>query len=349
MRCIKFFSRFTFIFFGLVLLGVGCGTGEVDSDLVNQRPYKEIVDPSGFVNSDPFLLQDLVGKKVILLDIMTYSCINCQRTFPYINAWHEAYEDEGLAVVGIHTPEFGFEKKIENVRDAAERFGLKFPIVLDNDYGTWNAYENRFWPRKFLIDINGNIAYDHIGEGGYDETELKIQELLEERKRVLSSNVALTKEMQDVDAEVVAPSRLRSPETYFGSLRAQFLGHAVSQEGTMIEFAEPVEQQKNSVYLVGVWDVQPEYAEAVSEDAYILYNYTAQKVFLVMSAQDGVDAWAYQDGEAVGSGAGEHVEDGLLRVEEEQLYRIIENEEVETHEFRLDVQPGLRAFAFTFG
>src|SRR3990167_6237732 len=174
--------------------------------------YKEITSPSGFVNTGPFNLKDIVGKKVILLDFMTYSCINCQRTFPYLNAWYEKYKDQGLEIVGIHTPEFAFEKNIENVREAMRRFGILYPVVFDNDYATWRAYGNQYWPRKYLIDIHGDIVYDHIGEGAYEETEMKIRELLLERSRLLGERSA--------DAGALAASQMpgtpnaaRSPET----------------------------------------------------------------------------------------------------------------------------------------
>ena len=150
---------------------------------------REITDPAGFINSEPFQLRDVIGKKVILLDIWTYSCINCQRTLPYITSWDEKYRDEGLLVVGIHSPEFEFEKKQENVMAAVEQFGIKYPVVLDNDFGTWHAYRNSYWPRKYLIDIDGYVVYDRIGEGGYAETERKIQELLAERAQKLNEFV----------------------------------------------------------------------------------------------------------------------------------------------------------------
>ncbi len=140
----------------------------------NYPRYRDIIKPSGYVNTPPLTLTSLVGKKVIMVDFMTYSCINCIRTFPYLNAWYDTYKDQGLEIVGIHTPEFAFEKKIENVREELKKYGIKFPVVLDNDYGTWNAYGNNYWPRKYLIDIDGYVVYDHIGEGGYKETEEKI-------------------------------------------------------------------------------------------------------------------------------------------------------------------------------
>jgi glutathione peroxidase-family protein len=139
------------------------------------------------VNTDrkEVAMSDFVGKQIILVEVMTYSCINCQRTFPYMNSWYEKYKDDGLTVIGLHTPEFAFEKKIENVEKAMEEFGIAFPVVLDNNYETWNAYGNRFWPRRYLIDLEGNIVFDHIGEGKYKETEQKIVELLAQRKQVL--------------------------------------------------------------------------------------------------------------------------------------------------------------------
>ena len=128
----------------------------------NEGHYVEIVDPAGFVNSAPFKLADFIGKKVILIDFIDYSCINCERTFPYLENWWNKYGNQGLEVVAIHTPEFAFEKDIANVTVAAKQFGLTFPIVLDNKYGTWNAYRNEYWPHKYLIDIHGNVVYDKV-------------------------------------------------------------------------------------------------------------------------------------------------------------------------------------------
>ncbi len=149
------------------------------------QPYIEISNPSGYVNSEPFTLSDFVGEKVILMKFTTFSCINCQRTYPYVKDWHAKYEDEGLQVVFVHTPEFSFEHDITNVENAMREEGITFPVVLDNDYSTWRSYANRFWPRMYLIDINGNIVYDHIGEGAYSTTERAIQQLLAERDEKL--------------------------------------------------------------------------------------------------------------------------------------------------------------------
>lgn len=160
---------------------------KTDSVSSDTKKYVEIVRPSGFVNNNdlPITIGEYVGKKVILLNVMTYSCSNCQATFPHVNSWHEKYKDDGLVVIGLHTPEFAFEKNKKNVEEAMLKFGITYPVIMDNEYATWNAYGNRFWPRKYLIDIHGNIVYDHIGEGAYEETESKIIEALAFRKKVL--------------------------------------------------------------------------------------------------------------------------------------------------------------------
>jgi thiol-disulfide isomerase/thioredoxin len=145
------------------------------------KKYTEFVNPSGFVNSEPFAMADYVGKKVILVEFITYSCINCQRTFPFMKQWHETYAKDGLMVIGIHTPEFAYERDRDNVIAAMKKEGITFPVVQDNDYETWNAYKNRFWPHRYIIDYEGNVVFDHIGEGAYAETEAVIQNLLQKK------------------------------------------------------------------------------------------------------------------------------------------------------------------------
>ena len=126
---------------------------------------KEITTPDGFINVDDISVSELIGKKVVLVDFWTYSCINCQRTLPFLNAWYDKYKDQGLEILAIHTPEFEFEKDYGNVLAATEKFDIEYPVILDNDYSTWRAYKNRYWQRKYIIDIDGFIVYDHIGEG----------------------------------------------------------------------------------------------------------------------------------------------------------------------------------------
>jgi thiol-disulfide isomerase/thioredoxin len=153
---------------------------ELSRSVVAPEPYQEFVNPSAYIhtNGAPITIGEHIGKKIILLSFMTYSCINCQRTFPTLARLDEEYRDDGLVVIGIHTPEFAFEHDQNRVQDELAKYGITFPVVLDNTYETWNAYKNRFWPRRYIIDISGNIVYDHIGEGDYEGTERVIKALL---------------------------------------------------------------------------------------------------------------------------------------------------------------------------
>jgi thiol-disulfide isomerase/thioredoxin len=145
---------------------------------------EEIVAPTGFINTDGVSINEARGEKVVLVDFWTYACYNCQNTQPYLNAWHEEYADDGLLIIGVHTPEFGFERDPANVERAVREAGIEYPVVLDNNYATWNAYDQRYWPAMYLIDADGFIRYSHFGEGAYGETEAKIRELLAEKDRI---------------------------------------------------------------------------------------------------------------------------------------------------------------------
>lgn len=313
-------------------------------------PYKEIVNPSGFVNTDGITVGELIGKKVVLIDFMTYSCINCQRTFPYLNAWYERYKDQGLEIIGIHTPEFAFERDIDNVREAMRNFGIMHPVVLDNNYATWNAYGNIYWPRKYLIDIHGEIVYDHIGEGAYEETEMKIRELLEERAGVLGEAAAAPEGALASDGVTGARSTARSPETYFGSDRNEHFANGDRFQRGEQNLELPGEPVLNRLYLGGTWDIQPEYARSVSEGV-ILYRYNGMEVYLVADADSPVDVEVWQDGQPVGTAGGEDVNDeGIVTIQESKLYKLIKNDTPGEHILELRVRGGgMRAYAFTFG
>jgi thiol-disulfide isomerase/thioredoxin len=145
---------------------------------------REITGSTGLINTDGVSLKSAVGEKVVLVEFWTYSCYNCQNAQPHINALYEKYKDDGLLVVGVHSPEFGFEKDISNVREAVRQANIEYPVVLDNNYANWNAYDQRFWPAWYLIDADGFVRYKHFGEGAYDETDQKVQDLLAERDRI---------------------------------------------------------------------------------------------------------------------------------------------------------------------
>lgn len=301
------------------------------------KKYEEIAQPAGFVNTNdkPIKLADYVGKKVILLDFMTYSCINCQRTFPYVRSWYEKYKDDGLIVVGIHTPEFGFEKVKSNVEKAMQEFGLTFPVVLDNNYGTWTAYANQYWPRKYLIDIDGYVVYDHIGEGDYDKTEQAIQSALMERAERLGEELpSLGTLMPDTSEDV----QVSTPELYFGSDRNEYLGNGRKGVSGIQSFTLPSITLFNLPYLVGSWNITPEYAEANSENEIVL-KYGAKNVYMVASANNQAQVQVFKDDILIGK----------VSVFDEKLYTLINDTESDRHTIRLIIPKGVRVFTFTFG
>ena len=316
---------------------------------------KEISTPDGFINTDgkPIIIGELIGKKVILVDFWTYSCINCQRTTPYLNSWYEKYKDRGLVILGIHTPEFEFEKDYDNVKRAVEKFGIKYPVVLDNDYSTWTAYKNRYWPRKYLIDIDGYIIYDHTGEGAYEETEKKIQEALTERMNSLAEIGTIS---EPLTKETSLQNFSESPETYFGASRNEFLGNGNKgflglQENLII----PSRVDSNILYLSGDWNIESEFAKNTSTVAGITYTYRAKDVFFVAEAENEVIVEVLLDGKPISIGAGEDIiktTDGktIIKVKEARLYKIIQGTKSEAHNLEFIIQkPGLKAFTFTFG
>lgn len=302
---------------------------------------REIVPGGGFINADPFKLKDLIGKKVILLDFWTYSCINCQRTTPYLNAWYEKYKDQGLVIVGVHTPEFDFEKVYENVAQAVTEEGIKYPVVQDNNYATWQTYENRFWPRKYLIDIEGYIVYDHIGEGAYDETERLIQVALKEREQILGIQANVSTGISAPEsATVVDKTKVRSREIYFGADRNVYLGNGTVETIGAQQLMIPLNLKLDTLYLEGNWDITPEYAKNTSSEGKIVFKYGAKDVYFVGSADTPVDITIILDGKVLGH----------QTIKENKLYTLVEGTDYGEHTLEILINtPGLKAYTFTFG
>jgi cytochrome c biogenesis protein CcdA/thiol-disulfide isomerase/thioredoxin len=315
----------------------------------------ELVSPDGYLNTGgaPINLAQYRGKDVVLLDFWDYSCINCERTLPYLTSWYAKYKDEGLVVIGVHTPEFAFEHDPANVEAALKRFGIDYPVVLDNEYQTWNAYGNQYWPHEYVIDIDGFITHDHIGEGEYDETEKAIQAALAERADRLgtaaATSTSLTPDIPSSDVGQVA-----SPETYFGSNRNQYFGNGTlgasgTKDFTLTSALPPI----NTFYLGGSWDIEPEYAESTGETV-IQYHYASSDVYFVAGTKDGtpVTVDVYRDGKPVGQFAGDDVNPATsaMTVSGDRLYRIIHDPTPGEHTLELRIHgAGLRAYTFTFG
>jgi thiol-disulfide isomerase/thioredoxin len=301
----------------------------------------ELIPGGKFINTDPFTLRSLIGKKVILIDFWTYSCINCQRTIPYLNAWYEKYKDKGLVIVGVHTPEFDFEKEYANVLKGVQDLGIKYPVMQDNNFATWNAYQNRFWPREYLIDIDGFVVHDKIGEGGYAESEHVIQKALQERDRVLNINSNINTSVSNpVNAISLDQAKVASPETYFGSARNEYLANGTSGVVSPQTLVFPTNISSNKLYLDGAWNFTPEYAESTQATSKIIFKYNSKNVYFVASSDTGVTLNILKDGKPVGQ----------VNVKDNKLYKLIEGSDYGEHTLEIDVQgSGLHAFTFTFG
>ena len=322
------------------------------------KPAIEIAGPTGFVNaSSDFRLANLIGKQVILLDFWTYSCINCVRTIPYLNAWYQKYESDGLTIVGVHTPEFEFEKNLANVQAAVAQYGIHYPVVLDSNYGTWNAYNNLYWPHEYLIDMAGYIVHDQVGEGNYAETEAQIQKALMERAVILGMDSnAISNSTASVSA--VAPSAGEmSPETYFGAERNTYLANGTPMvNGTQV-FQAPQGPTlvADKLYLSGSWTFDDQYATNNASGTKVIYEYQAGKVYFVASAADPaspVTVQVLQDGKPLtAAAAGSDVHNGILTISTSRLYNIVSNPDgTRMHTLELIIQsPGLQAYTFTFG
>ena len=328
----------------------------------------EITGVDGYINTDgkPVTIAEYRGKSVVLVDFWTYSCINCQRTLPYVTAWYEKYKGEGLVVIGVHTPEFAFEHLMENVKEATVRHHINYPVVLDNNYATWTAFGNQFWPRKYLVDIDGYIIYDHIGEGEYDVTERAIQKALKERNDRLGTSVSVSSGVTK-PSDVIVAGAVSSPETYFGANRNEFLGNGKQGQTGEQYFAEPIETKMNMLYLIGQWNIAGEYAETsatvgsdkVGSDR-VNYHYKAGSVYVVAGAKAGVPNGSVtfevlRDSkplDASNKGADVFIKDGksYVTVSGNKLYKIIEDKASAEHFLEFIISdPGLQFFAFTFG
>lgn len=320
----------------------------IDKSRFKKAP--ELVGITGYINTSPDELKAAMKDKVVLYDIWTYSCINCIRTLPYINAWNEKYADKGLLIVGVHSPEFEFEKDINNVKTAVENYGIKYPIILDNDMNVWKAFENRYWPRKYIADSEGYLRYDHIGEGAYDETEKVIQQLLEERSQLLGVNVAPAQPLVDLEEHKFTLSQ--TPELYFGYKfafgRNQFGNSEGFKPDQIVSYSLPEKLQEDFFYLDGQWKNFEDRMQLVSKNGKIVLSYFAKSVNIV--AGGNVQLPILLDGNPISAEyAGDDVQDGLVRLSGQRLYNIVSMDEAASHTVTIIAEPDFEIYTFTFG
>jgi thiol-disulfide isomerase/thioredoxin len=291
----------------------------------------------------PLSLSELRGK-VVLVDFWTYTCINCIRTLPYLKAWYRRYRSDGLVIVGVHTPEFPFERDTGNVRDAIAQNGLRYPVVQDNDYATWNAYGNQYWPAKYLIDARGRVRYTHFGEGSYGRTEEAIRRLLAEAGRKPRGAMARA------HPETASPL-VTTPESYLGAARAERFANGPIRPGTQTFLPPPGGVRDDHLAFEGTWQIGDAAATAV-RGARLQIRFGARRVFVVLGSR-GVRASPVSvliDGRPLPDRlAGGHARRASVVVTRQRLYRLVDLPREGRHLLTLKLPPGVSGYAFTFG
>ena len=307
-----------------------------------------------WLNSPPLDAQALKGK-VVLVDFWTYSCINCLRSLPYVKAWAEKYRDQGLVVIGVHAPEFAFERDINNVTKAMKDLGINYPVAIDNEFRIWRAFNNEYWPAHYFADARGRIRYHHFGEGEYAESERVIQQLLREAGAAKVADGLISAKADGVQ---MAPdnSEVQSPETYVGYQRAEhFVPETVLVPDQVAAYNPPAQLALNDWSLGGQWHVGPERATASAPASRIVYRFHARDLHLVLGpGADGkpVRFKVLIDGKAPGDDHGMDVApDGSGTVTDQRLYQLVrQNGGVTDRTFSIEfLDPGASAYAFTFG
>jgi len=311
---------------------------------------------TSWLNSPP-LARDSLRGKVVLIDFWTYSCINCLRSLPYISGWHQKYKDHGLVVIGVHAPEFAFEKDVDNVRRAVHDLGVTYPVALDSNYAIWRAFDNQYWPAHYFIDAQGRIRGHHFGEGEYLQSEQTLRVLLAEAgfKDLPPAGVS-TDQLRGVQ---VAPddSNMLSPETYVGYARAE---HFSSPSGVMPDQAKmytaPAKLELNQWALTGTWTVGEEKAVLSGVPGSIVFRFHARDLHLVLGPGAGGKPVRFRvriDGAEPGSSHGVDTDaSGNGVVHEQRLYQLIRQPpgEIHRHTFTIEfLDDGIQAYAFTFG
>lgn len=337
-------------------IGRGMPTNEAPTDLAN-LPVEGVMPPltgaTTWINSPPLTTEQLRGK-VVVVDFWTYSCINCIRSIPYVRAWAEKYKDQGLVVIGVHTPEFAFEKSEANVRQNIQRLGITYPVAMDNEFGIWRAFKNQYWPAHYFIDAKGQIRHHHFGEGDYEGSERVIQQLLKEAGAAnVASNVV---SVQAQGAEAAADmAQVQSPETYVGYARAENFRSPGGLANDVIKDYVAAPLQLNGWNLSGRWRVTREHADLQTAGGRVAFRFKARDLHLVMGPSKTSEQPRFRilvDGAAPGSNAGSDIDaQGLGRVDGERLYQLVrQTGAVRERTFQIEfLDPGVQVFAFTFG
>jgi cytochrome c biogenesis protein CcdA/thiol-disulfide isomerase/thioredoxin len=332
----------------------GAMTGPSDVNGSNAPALEKIAGATAWINSAPLSASDLRGK-VVLVDFWTYSCINCLRTLPYVKAWNEKYKNDGLVIIGVHTPEFAFEKDEANVRKAVKDLGITYPVAMDNNYRIWRNFQNEYWPADYLIDAKGHVRNHHFGEGSYDKSEQQIRSLLEEASHKPLAEAASSIAASGAEA---APdtSDLLSPETYIGYERAEHFASpgGFNQDASKL-YSAPSTLQLNQWAFSGQWKDEGMIATSLSASAAIVYRFRARDLHLVLGPSSDGKPIRFRitlDGKAPGEDHGADTDaDGYGTVTDNRLYQLVrQHGTIRDRTFRIEfLTPGVEAFSFTFG
>ena len=357
--------KYASIFFAIIAVGiisisyyyeeVDLKRTTTDDSVINDKTFlrksPHLQGISGYINTSQQEMDKQLEGKVVLYDFWTYSCINCIRTIPHLTAWDEKYSDEGLVILGIHSPEFEFEKKYENVVFATEKFGIKYPVIQDNDKEIWNDFQNRYWPRKYIADHEGYIRFDHIGEGAYKETEEVIQLLLKERANAIGSTI---QEKELVNLDEFEHATFRTPELYFGYKFAEGRNQLGSQEGfsknNIVNYKLPDQFKQHYFYMDGMWENNKDGMKLAGDSGKIVLNFNAKQVNIVADG-NAILKIEYDGGIIPIDSRGYDINsNGEVIISEPRLYNLIELDQEGPHEIIIKVaEPNFEIFTFTFG
>jgi cytochrome c biogenesis protein CcdA/thiol-disulfide isomerase/thioredoxin len=321
-----------------------------DSELYNVKPFPapELTGLKGWINSDPLTLAQLKGK-VVLIDFWTYTCINCIRTLPFVQGWYSTYQKDGLVVIGVHAPEFAFEKVPANVADAVKKDKLTYPVALDSDLATWGAFKNQYWPAEYLIDRSGNVRREHFGEGKYDETEKAIRGLLAEGSK--NGAAGLSKNMVATGKEAIAVDPNQTPETYLGADRVKnFAGDSKQKSNNVLGFTYAPQLQKDQWSLSGDWQVAGDKITAKTNSK-LKINFGAKNVYIVGGAGSPKTVGVSLDGKPFSDTgkAGEDIANSTVTIGDSKLYKLVKAQDFTNGILELTVPEGTDLSVFTFG
>lgn len=321
------------------------------SSLPVEGAFPALAGATQWLNSEPLTNAQLRGK-VVLVDFWTYSCINCIRTLPYVRAWAEKYKDQGLVVIGVHAPEFAFEKKIGNVERAIRNFGITYPVAVDNDFRLWRAFRNSYWPAFYFIDANGKVRHHQFGEGDYDRAEEVIQDLLAEAGNQKAASDLIVPDAKGAEA-APAPVRPRSGETYLGYEKASNFGGGERLSADRAADYTAQSPRLNQWSLGGNWTVGAEQATLNRSEGLITYKFNARDLHLVLGTTDKPVRFQVRvDGKAPGADHGSDTDaEGFGTVSDTKLYQLVRQAgEVRERTFEIRfLDPGVEAYVFTFG